>query len=329
MKSHLLDEVIACLTTGKTHYRYFQGAYAARILSILMPEQLDIHSLKQTRFKRLIEHKTVKPIVALSGDGELRRDALVGAWLEPSQPFLLSVTRWGGRGERDWYQTSRGGENLVLQLNLPSEHLQRFRGKINPDHGSCLNGRWSNHPVQTNVENPNFRETLAWSRIDIDFNTNEALIEEVQSDATRNVLRMEKHYRACACQICNEKLKYVNWFEPYLKLWSEALLCATIEFIHTELGIERVFMHTARSGWRVKRMSKTCHAPRSLYSDLPKMFAFKQTYAAPEFLLQTRCYQRLIRMQPDIDFYQLSLHELKIKFAQQQDLNGGVLCQAA
>ncbi len=323
MKSQLLDEVIACLPTGKTHYRYFSGAYASRILSMMIPEQVELHTLKQTRFKRLLEHKTVKPIVAQCGNGVLERHALEASWLEPSQPFLLSVNRWGGRGERDWYQTSRGGENLVLQLNLPAQHQRQFNRWMDPSGDSTLNGVWSNHPVQTDIEQSSFRETLAWSRIDLDFKTNEALIEEVQSDATRKVIRLAKHYQQCGCSRCIERLNYVKWFEPYLKLWSEALLCATIEFIVNELGIERIFMHTAQSGWKVKKMGETWRAPRSLYSDLPKKFAFKHTYAAPEFLLQTRCYQKLIRKQPDIDFYQLSMNELKLRLA------GGELCHAA
>lgn len=32
-----------------------------------------------------------------------------------------------------------------------------------------------------------FRDTLAWSRIDFDFDTGEALIEEIQSDWVRRV----------------------------------------------------------------------------------------------------------------------------------------------
>ena len=320
MKSQLLDEVIACLTTDKTQYRYFSGAYASRLLSLMLPEQTQLHSLKQTRFKRFLDHKTVKPIVSHCGDGVLHRELLESSWAEPSKPFLVNLSRWGGR---DWHQTSRGGENLVLQLNLPMQNLRQYQRWVDPIGHSYLNGRWSSHPVQTEVGHPSFRETLAWSRIDLDFDTNEALIEEVQSDAARNIIRMAKHYQRCGCGRCLNKLKYVKWFEPYRRLWSEALLCATIEFISNELGIERIFMHTAKSGWKVKRMSKTWHAPRSLYSDLPKKFAFKQTYAAPEFLLSTRCYQQLIRRQPDIDFYQLSMNELRTLNTR------GDLCRAA
>lgn len=323
MKSQLLDEVIACLPTGKTHYRYFSGAYAARILSMMLPEKVELHRLKQTRFKRLLEHKTVKPLLSHCGDGVLDRQLLESSWAEPSRAFLLKLSRWGGRGERSWHQISRGGENLVLQLNLPMQNLRQYHRWVDPSGHSSLNGTWSSHPVQTEVSSPRFRETLAWSRIDFDFESNEALIEEVQSDATRTVIRMAKRYGRCGCKSCLDKLRYVKWFEPYLELWAEALLCATIEFIRNELGIERIFMHTARSGWMVKKMSKTWRAPRSLYSDLPKKFAFKQTYSAPEFLLQTRGYQQLIRRQPDIDFYQLSMNELHALSL------GGDLCRAA
>ena len=96
------------------------------------------------------------------------------------------------------------------------------------------------------------------------------------------------------------------------------MTASTIWFIKQELGIERIYMHTARSGWQVKKMCNTVHAPRSLYTDLPRKFAFKRTWAAPEFLLETRCYKQLIRKQPDIDFYQLSMDELKNQYESDQ-----------
>ena len=228
MKSKLLDEVIACLPSSKSHYRYYQGAYASRLLSLLLPEKAQLYDLKRTRFKSLLDHKTVKPLVGMCGNGVLPRELLNSAWCEPSQAFLLSVSRWGGVGARDWYQTSRGGENLVLQLNLPVQHMRLYTELIAPWGGDTLNGVWSSHPVQTKIESQDFRETLAWSRIDLDFDTNEALIEEVQSDATRTVLDMAKRYQKCKCSQCLKRLQYVKWFQPYLKLWSEALLCASI-----------------------------------------------------------------------------------------------------
>ena len=315
MDTKLLNEVIACLPKGKTHYRYFKGAYASRLLSILLPDRASVHQVKQTRFKRLLEHPTVKPIMANCGNGVLETKELSDVWQEPSQPFLLTVCRWGGKRDRSWFQTSRHGENLVLQLNMPVEHQRQFNAHIGEV--GTLNGD-SGHPVQL-PNHKDFRETLAWSRIDIDFETNEALIEEVQSDGARYVMWWEKRYKRCNCARCQERLKYTTWMKRYREIWAEAMLCAALEFIHYELGIERIFIHTARSGWQVKSMDKDWHAPRSLYSDLPKKFAFKQTWAAPEFLLATKCYQRLIRKQPDIDFYQLSINELRSKLTRHSE----------
>ena len=322
MKTQLLDEVLACLPKGKTHYRYFKGAYASRLLSILLPKQASLHEIKQSRFNKLLNHPTIKPIVANCGNGIFDTTQLLNVWEEPSQPFLLTVSRWGGNANRSWYQTSRFGENLVLQLNMPLEHQRQFELHI-ADEGS-LNGE-SCHPVQS-PDTKNFRETLAWSRIDIDFQTNEALIEEVQSDGVRYVQWWEKRYKQCNCEKCKSRMQYIAWMQKYRAIWAEALLCASIEFIQSELGIERIFIHTARSGWRIKDMDPDWHAPRSLYSDLPKKFAFKRTWAAPEFLLATKSYQRLIRKHPDIDFFQLSLNEFKSK---SKKFLGGGLCHAA
>ena len=310
METTLLNEVVECLPKEKTHFRYFKGAYASKILSLLVDDKLNLRELKKTQFKRLIEHQTLKPIIADCGDGVLKKEVLGNVWSEPSQPFLLSVSRWGGNTNRGYYQTSRFGENLVLQLNLPMASQVNFKRWICSDRNDSINGEWPCHPVQLKKDNPRFRDTLAWSRIDLDFQHNEALIEEVQSDGVRNIKRWYSHSRNCDCKGCKQINNYLNWFEAYSKIWSEAMLMATISFIKEELGIDRIFMHTARSGWQVKKMSQHWQAPRSLYSDLPKKFAFNQTWAAPEFLLQTKCYQQLIRKQPDIDFYQLHLRKL-------------------
>ena len=311
MKTELVNEVLACMPKGKTHYHYFKGAYASRLLSMMLPEQASVKQVKQTRFKRLLDHQTVKPLVAQSGGGVLNRDELNYVWHDNSKPFLLSLSRWGDKSHSSYNQVSRPGENLVLQLNLPHEHIRNYRLWMGANDDQTLNGRWSDHPVQKMVGNKLFSETLAWSRIDIDFDTNEALIEEIQSDGIRYVKRWAKNYQRCGCKTCSTRLKYVAWFQSYANIWSEAMLMSTIWFIKNELGINRIFMHTARSGWQVKKMDKFWTAPRSLYSDLPKRFAFKQTWAAPEFLINTKHYQRLIRKQPDIDFYQLTMDELK------------------
>ncbi len=311
MKAELLDEVIACLPKGKTHYRYFKGAYAPRLLSLLIDGEAPIRALKSSGLKNLTNHPLVKTVAAKNGDGVISAQDLSAVWQEPSQPFLLSVSRWGGRSNRRWFQTSRFGENLVLQLNLPMEHQRRYKAYVDGTGTDTLNGPTSNHPVQRPLNNPNFRETLAWARIDLDFVSNEALIEEIQSDGARYVMWWERRYQRCGCVRCKRRLKYTRWMQAYRAIWAEAMMMAAISFIKDELGIDRVFYHTDRSGWKVKKMEQEWRAPKSLYSDLPKKFAFKRTWAAPEFLLATKSYQQLIRKQPDIDFYQLSINELQ------------------
>ncbi len=331
MDTQLLNEVISCLPKGKTHYRYFKGAYASRILSMLLPEQTSIHQLKKTRFKHLLEHPTVKTVIANCGDGVLTSTQLESIWHEPSEPFLLTVSRWGRKSNQywnqHWYQTSRPGENLVLQLNLPTEHRQRFLDQVTNDNTWTINGTASSHPVQQSTECAAFRDTLAWARIDLDLETNEALIEEIQSDGIRNVKRWAKWYRRKNTKANRRALVFVEWFERFNTLWAETVLMAAIEFIHHELGIERIFIHTSRCGWKVKGMGSYKMPPKSLYDALPKKFAFKQTWAAPEFLLATKCYQRLIRQQPDIDFYQLSLNELRTDSNPAIKKTGGMTCR--
>jgi len=283
METTALNEVIACLPKGKTHYRYYKDAYAPKILS-----------------------------------GVLNALELESIWREPSQPYLLTASRWKFES-RSWSQVSRKGDNLVLQLNLPKEHdelLDACLGKyynFNPAYG---------HPVQRKYRNPIFRSTLAWARIDVSFQTNEALIEEVQSDGVRRINRIRKQYQnhICTCKKCLKRKQYLHWFDQYAATWSETMLMAAIEFVRKELGIERVFFHTARSGWRLKRIHKLSRPPVSLYSSLPKKFAFSHVWNAPQFLLDTKSYHKLIRRQPDIDFYMLDFTK---RLGAKQNQQGG------
>ena len=310
MKSDIAREVIACLPRGKTHYRYYKGAYAPKLLSLLINGEAPLRALKHSRFKGFVDHPLVKPIAAACGNGALTQSQLNEVWREPSLPFLLTVRRWGDNRDRGWYQTSRFGENLVLQLNLSKQHWRMYTRYIDKQGKNTINGRSSMHPVQRPARNPSYRDTLAWARIDFDFSTGEALIEEIQSDAVRNVASMNHMPKGCECAACSDTKRYIAWFNAYSQVWSEAMLMASIEFIQGELGIDRIFYHTDRSGWQLKKMDRTWRAPKSLYSDLPRKFGFTRTWAAPEFLQREKTYQRLIRKQPDIDFYRLYLDQL-------------------
>ena len=307
MDTKLLNEVIECLPKDKTHFRYFEGAYAPKLLALLMPQEVLIADAKKSSYAKLLQTKLLKPLIAHSGDGRLRKEQVSSVWQEPSLPFLLSASRWDGRKDWKWNQVSRRGENLVLQLNLPKQHEHLFRQWLAPKDEYSFN--WSyGHPVQRKKSSATFfRETLAWARIDLDFDNNEALIEEVQSDGARKMQSLAKRFMACGCRKCQQRMNYIHWFNPYGKLWSEAMLMATVDFLKNEIGVEHIYMHTDRSGWKLKHMSEDCKAPKSLYSVLPKKFVFKRICGAPLFLRETKQYQKLIKTHPDIDFHYLSL----------------------
>ncbi len=303
METTELNEVLACLPKGKTHYRYYKDAYAPQILSMAIDKESDVRTIQQSSYAKLLKTPAVKAWMAKKGSGALTALELNSIWQEPSLPYLLTASRWKFESRR-WSQVSRKGDNLVLQLNLPREHDELFDVSIGKRYS--FNPSWG-HPVQQKFRNPRFRSTLAWARIDLSFENNEALIEEVQSDGVRLVNRVKKRQQRvkCNCAQCALNKRYMQWFDSYSLVWSETMLMATIDFIRTELGIERVFFHTARSGWRVKKIDKSWRPPVSLYSSLPKKFAFTHVWNAPQFLLDTKSYHKLVRQHPDIDFYML------------------------
>ncbi len=300
METKLLNEVIACLPKGKTHYRYYKNAYAAKLLNMAMRHDAPIKSVRRSRYAKLLNNVLLKGVVANSGDGVVRKQQLDSLWQEPSLPFILTAAKWR-YCSRGWSQVSRPGDNLVLQLNMSTQHDQLYERYV---HNYDFNP-YTCHPVLSKRRRSIARETLAWSRIDFDLSSDEALIEEIQSDAIREMLWLKNYTMKRDDSRSRNDKTYLEWFEPYLKCWQEAMLMATVEFIRYELGISRIYIHTDTSGWKVKKMRKNWLPPKSLYSDLPRKFAFKQTWNAPEFLLGTRGYKNLIRKQPDIDFYLL------------------------
>ena len=303
MKFELVREVIDCLPKGRTHFRYFKDGYAPRVLSLALPGEASVRAIRKSSVGKLLQTRLMKNVLSHQGNGLIDPATLATLWCEPSCPYLLSLSSWRFESRR-WSQVSRAGDNLVLQLNLPQVHDRLYAGHVgrrfrfNP----CLG-----HPVQADRGQHEFRNTLAWARIDLCFDTGEALIEELQSDAVRQMQYLARCITDCGCNSCQRQRRYLKWFAPYGEQWSEALLTASIEFIVNELGIRKIFTHTARSGWRVKKMDSEWQPPRSLYSTLPKKLAFQRVWNAPAFLLETRSYHALVRKQPDIDFYLLDL----------------------
>ncbi len=291
-------EVIACLPEGKTPFSYYKNRYAEFILSQVIGNECSISALKQSAFSRLLNKSVIKAIVANSGDGKLQHDQLEMTWYKTAEPFLLTLDTWG-HGDRGWDQVSRNGYNIVLQLNFSNKHDAVFRKQLKPENDHGL--KYWGHPVMKKGRRDLFRETLAWARIDFDFKTNEALIEELQTDWLRIAKRLLRQIELAGSQFytagfntTTDKLKsYLeNVLMTYGKIWDEAMLMAAIQFIYLELGIDDIYLHTPDSGAALKKI-KYRQPPRSLYSSLPRKFCFSQTDKAPEFLYQNRAFRKL------------------------------------
>lgn len=290
MDKQLLDEVIACLPQGRTLFHYYRDRYALYLLERKY-QQGQLHTLadlKQSPFKSWLNRPLLKQWQASQG----RADAPLGSLFyqaseQPHDTYLLSIGQWGNPKATRWQQTSRPGHNLVLHLNLPLQH-QRWLTELGID--NILKLQRYSHPRDKQ------RITLAWARIDLDLDSNQALIEEVQSDWVRDMpwlfRRARYHLQNGRPQItwrntaldCRRLLTYEAQLQPLEQTWSEAMLTAALWFLQEEIGIKEVFYHSWQTGIAVKRMSQTSAPPRSLYSELPERFCFTLQPEGPCFL---------------------------------------------
>jgi hypothetical protein len=93
--------------------------------------------------------------------------------------------------------------------------------------------------------------------------------------------------------------------QPHFKLWEEAMLSATLWFLFKELKLTKIYFHDADCGAQLKQISGRL-PPRSLYTDLPNKFCFKQINEAPDFLLKKPSYSfRRLRKQKKLRFWLL------------------------
>jgi hypothetical protein len=312
MKKEILDEIIACLPEERTLFYYFKGQYAFFLLFCVTKEGASVNAIKRSPFQRLLNQPDVKALLAYQGNGQLSPELFESAWKENSQPFVLTVDRWGDSNRWN-YQTTRKGCNLVLQLNFSEKHNRAYRRLVQPNDDYVFN--YCGHPVMERKSGKRYRDTLAWARIDFDLDSGEALIEEIQSDWVRQVKSclhtlklglMPRHLDWCKCRH-EDLLAYAeNVFAPFYNLWSEAMLTAAIRFIVIELGIGEIYYHTHETGQKIKQVFGGA-PPRSLYSDLPRKFCFKMTGQDPEFITRDRSYIRKKRSLKQVAWYKLAL----------------------
>ncbi|MCG7968684.1 MAG: hypothetical protein JAY63_19020 [Candidatus Thiodiazotropha taylori] len=315
MEQNDLKELLACLPKERTLYPYCQDYYAVQLLQIAAEKHLSIQAIKGSSFSRLLNKPSITSLLSSCGNGSISSELLSSYWQEPGTTFLLTTGIWGSKSDR-YAQTSRPGINLVLRLNFNHQHDQMFRQSIHPVEDGVFNN-WG-HPVLQRGDRSYYRETLAWSRLDIDLQLGEVLIEEIQSDWVRDVSWLDKWRQCCAtdehpmhCYSFNTTAamagRYLNFVQPMLKQWSQAMLAATIDFIHRELGVKRIWFHSWEVGNYLKRIKGSYAPPRSLYTSLPKQFCFELTDQLPALLSDKRTTKRLRRGKISPRFYKLEL----------------------
>ena len=301
-----LESVRACLDDGQRRiYRYFEDAYAPLLLARAVGEAgASVADLKRSPFHRLLGAAPVKSALARAGGGVVSAMQLTSCWPARPAAYRVSLGAWGDDGPRiSWRQTTRAGWNLVLRLEFDSGHDRRHCRLLGPEQ----RGRFTcdYHPVSRT------RNTLAWARLDLDLDTGEVLIEELQTDWVRMAVgaRREVAEGGGAGEDEAGLVRYVDdVLAPHVGLWDQAILMATIDFIVDELGIRDIWMHTWAGGNRLKALDAPgSQPPRSLYSKLPRRFCFRKTEQHPRFLREDPRCRRRIRRAGAVAFWRLAV----------------------
>ena len=281
-----VEEILACLKGERTLFPYVRDGYSLQLLRDYIGTGMAVSQLRQSVYAAFLAKPLVKQALAFAGKGFLKPEHIDWAlWEHSPLNFVLTLDQWGTdyARSRHFRQLSRAGYQLVLQLNFANDHQQQYKRLIKSA-GNAEFSYWA-HPVVTDGSH----ETLAWARIDVDFAANQALIEEVQSDWVRQVKQAwrERVY----ADLPNYRQQVLK---PYTEVWQEATLAAAIHLIRHDLGIRDVFYNSFATGNFMKGIEDDL-PPRSLYTDLPKKFAFSLTNEAPQFLQGLRQTQKAQR----------------------------------
>ncbi|MCL2022329.1 MAG: hypothetical protein FWG81_09740 [Betaproteobacteria bacterium] len=306
-----IEDLRAMLPTGRTLFTYAKHQYGLQLLRYAAPRSIPVNALRQTAVAPLLQKPQVKTALAQCGR-EIQREFLDTqiAHLPAPEHYVLTLGVWAtasGRGRA--MQTSRAGANLVLQLNFSNWHNRAFERLVKPKNGWEFNH--SDHPA-LHDERAFRRYTLAWARLDIDFDRGETLIEEIQTDWVRGALSLRRRIEAVMQGRMRRPYHWQHKFEgkdtdiveycerylaPHRERWDEAMLSATLFFLREELGMGNIWMHTPQSGIFLKQLGRYSAPPVSLYSDLPRRFCFRETETMPVFLArEKKTVQRLRRL---------------------------------
>ncbi len=302
MELQELTEIIDCLSHERKVFYYFRDRYALMLLKDYIGDNsMPINHLRKSPYAKLLNKAPVKKALGLAGNGIINAEQLEMIWDDKPLAFVTSLSQWGeGNKDWQWNQMSRKGYHLVLQLNMATDHTEKFQRLITPDDLHTFN--LSGHPSLEEGQ----RETLAWVRLDLDFTTGEVLIEEIQCDWIREVREAVREGYEFYGDYSEEQLEtYANVIlAPYAKIWEEAMLAATIDFIRHDLGIDTIYYHSFETGAVLKHIKYT-KPPRSLYTKLPSRFAFQRTNNGPEFLMREKYVHKRLKQVEEPHWFML------------------------
>jgi len=285
-------------------FDYYRDKYALQILKYHVKDRMKISELKNSPYQGLLSKPVIQEILKTCGDQVLRADRLSDLQAEKQMDFNYTISKWGEyipHRNDSWFQTTRPGLSLVLQLNFDAWHNYQYHQFIKFDDYDPF--VFSMHPVAKNRQ-----FTMAWARLDIDLVGGEMLIEELQNDWLREVNTLVKDLK----EITKDKKKkrkshwffddylpakfcdYVDFLAQYQKIWDEAILTLAISFAKEELGLSSIYYHDFDSGNLLKGLQYG-KPPRSLYTKLPKKFCFEQTDRAPKMIQREKYLQKTLR----------------------------------
>ena len=311
MNKQLLNEVIECLNNGRRLVHYYDDKYAFYLLEKYCEKngETSISEIKLSNFSRLLQRPKVKHFISSLGDGIVSSKRFQQMFYEDYQSYVITLSSWGDETTSEWDQTSVPGANLVVQINLTNQHDQWLKDlKITSEYF-----RFDFHPIHA------IKSSMSWARIDLDFNTGEALIEEIQNDwlreaawharlAKKAVLRGEEYYLYFGEKISAKSMLQYNKLldESYRKRWQEITLFYAIKLIKQEIGISTIFYHSFLTGALLKRIEGGL-PPKSLYTQLPKRFCFSQCTRGPDFITRHKKVRRRVKKAKQVQWFQLCL----------------------
>jgi len=298
MTEKRVQSIISKYSGSRLKYFYSRDDYASCILYNFLrnSEGVKISQLKKSLYSKLLSKPEIKEILARCSDGVLKKEMLISTSL-PDECYVVTLASWGADSLSDYsnyYQTSRRGKNLVVQLNFTKSHDREYERFIKP--GDYNPFSYDSHPVQMGKRN-----TLAWARIDLSDDNRYALIEEIQNDWIREALWYKKDAEETEEGVVMHKTDHIHkddeatarayelYFKEalskHMKIWDEAMLSAAIWFLKEKIGVEKFFYHTFEGGKFMKNFDADSPLPpKSIYTKLPERFCFKKTEEFPPFL---------------------------------------------